>query len=1615
MEKRPSPPDSPATSSRSKDSESPRFRIVGIGASAGGLEALELFFSHMPSNSGMAFVVIQHLSPDFKSVMDELLARRTSMRVLMASEGLKVEPNTIYLLPRKTDMTIRNDALILAERKSGDTLMLPIDVFFESLAKDAGERAVGIILSGTGSDGSRGIRHIHQNGGLVFAQSEESAKFDGMPRAAADTEIVDFILSPERMPEMLQAYSDEGGTVATQGLLRLEESEFSAVFNLLNDHHGVDFHSYKPTTMRRRIERRMVMREMRTLEAYVKLLTEEQAELEALYVDLLIGVTRFFRDDRAFERIRDDVLPSIFEGRSGKDEVRAWVCGCASGEEAYSIAILLREASLKWAPDVRIKLFATDVHRRTLDRAARGVYTRADLDHVPPLWREKYFLIDGDSCRVKPDLRQMVVFSEHNLTGDPPFTKIDLVSCRNLLIYLQTPAQRKAIALFHFALNVGGVLMLGPSESLGALEDEFELIDRQWKIYAKRRDVRVFSSLREMPPAVSTERMVIPTSHRSRAGVDARLARAYDTLLSQHMPPSVLVDESRQVLHSFGDVGKYFVRMEGRPSYDFIDMLGGDLRVAVAAAFQRSIKEGRKVSYHGVVQELPTGTVRLNLTIEPVADRIGGVNLYHILFEAHKPTPALPPSEAEEVEVVEDFNPENAPSMQRIRDLELELQYSKEHLQTTVEELETSNEELQATNEELLASNEELQSTNEELHSVNEELYTVNAEYEKKNRELIELNTDIDNLLQSTDIGTLFLDEKLLVRKFTPSIRVAFHLLPQDIGRSIADITYRVEGPNTLLEDARLVLENQEVLDRRVRSLDGRDLLLRFRPYRISSLESAGVVLTFVDVTELTEAQSRLVESEERFSKVANSTPALIWMVDEQLSANYINAFWCEVAGMSEDALVKDGWKEILVPEDLEQLTALCDTAKKTGSPISSEVRIMNAMGECRWYRVSGATRALETGKFLGFILSAIDITDIRNAADLLQTEVEERTSELRQSEEFFRLVGEVATDGYWDWNMISDEIYLSSSLKSVFGYGEEDVPNTLISWRSLFHEEDRDRIDAAFKSHWEKDEPCELVVRGLHKSGSTHWVILRGVALRDSSGKCYRMIGTHTDVTSAKEAETRIRESELRFRRVFETGLVGIGVVDRDLQILQANDRLLEFIGVEACELPIPVSKHCDKNGVALSEKLIAEAREKGSSSIRENSYLRPDGSRITVRMGFDLLHEESAELVIIAEDISREVASKSALKRSEDLLAQAIEATQVGLFDWSEPNEAAGRIKGTPEWFRLFEVAAEELVMATDELFARIHEEDREDVSDALSASVESGQPLNIDFRLRRDANAERSERWIYLRGERLEQKDDDTPRLVGSAQDVTERYAAQASLRLKTDLLQKSNRDLEQFAYIASHDLKEPLRTVTGFLQILQSRFREKLGTEGSEFVHRAVSASNRMHALIDGLLEFSRIGRAEVTLDTMDLREAVDIAVSQLQAAITESKVELEIGDLPQIRGDSTLVARVFLNLIGNSIKFNDGDSPKIRISSVIHDGHVRVFVEDNGIGIDPSFADRVFVIFQRLHTRDEYPGTGIGLSVCRKIMERHGGCIWLETQTQSTLGGTLMGLAFPAAR
>jgi two-component system CheB/CheR fusion protein len=856
------------------------FHVVGIGASAGGLDSLERLFTHLPTDTGMAFVVLQHLSPDFKSLMDELLSRRTSMPIRQAEHDMPVEPNTVYLLPPMKEMIIRRRRLLLSDRDPRSGLTLPIDLFLRSLAQDLGGRAVAVILSGSGSDGSRGVQEVSKVGGTVLCETTETAQFNGMPLSAIRTGTVDHVLPPEQIASAIASLSQPEPEMPAAGDSRDDERGVDAILRLLRDEYGIDFSHYKPSTVTRRIERRLALNRSLDIDMYVEQLRSDTRELSSLYEDLLIGVTRFFRDDEAFEALEHRIIPELVEWASAEDQIRVWVPGCATGQEAYSIAMLLHERFAVRHKPVNLKILATDVHKSSLEAAGTGIFSEEQIAGMAPERRERFFTLKPEGYQISQTLRESIVFAPHNLIRDAPFTKMDLIACRNLLIYFQPHAQQTVMTLFHFALKPGGFLFLGASESPGALLEEFDTIDDHAKIYRKRRDLGLPRDLKLPLPRRSSPLRPVAATARPQ-GIPPQLLATYDRLLDRFMPPSFLVDDQAQLIDAFGGIESLLKVKPRRQSQNLLEMLDDKLRPIVSGVLHRVRRDVESVRYDPV--PLTSDGRQFSVIAEPIRDSRG--DLVHVLISlvegnASQATALVPPFTdvpAAAVEVGRDIQSLTLGGLtqDQIQGLEEELSFTKQHLQAAVQEHEAANEELQATNEELIAANEELQSTNEELHSVNEELYTVNAEYQKKNLELQELNDDIEHLLNGTEVATMFLDRQLCIRKFTPRIAEVFRLIRQDVGRPIKTFAHDLAYP-TLIADIERVLNEGGTVEAQTWDRRRRYYYLRIIPYRarkrdddagspiaadaMRSADPDGVVLTLTDISPLEQARSRLAQ-----------------------------------------------------------------------------------------------------------------------------------------------------------------------------------------------------------------------------------------------------------------------------------------------------------------------------------------------------------------------------------------------------------------------------------------------------------------------------------------------------------------------------------------------------------------------------------------------------------------------------------------------------------------------------------------------------------------------------------------------------------------------------------
>jgi len=912
-----------------------QIRIVAVGASAGGLESLEQFFDNMPADSGLAFVIIQHLSPDFRSMMDQLLARHSSMTIRRAANGVLVEPNVVYLNTPRTELTIEGGLLRARVNSDAEAPALPIDVFFRSLAEEQKENAIGIIMSGTGSDGTRGAAALREVGGTVIAQDPSSAKFDAMPRSVLERGVASATAVPAAMPELIQRL------IRGEELLERDRANTGGIDNpeheilkLLHRRYGTDFGYYKSATVNRRIRRRALLTHIHSMSEYAEILRTDADGLDTLYHDLLIGVTAFFRDAEAYSSLARNILPELLADMSPQRQIRVWVPGCASGEEPVSLAILISEYARQYRLPLNVKIFATDIHFASLEIAGFGVYPESITKNLAPHLIANYFDQIGDKYRVKQNIRRLIVFSQHNLIKDPPFTRMDLVSCRNLLIYFDDVAQKKVLAFFHFALRKNGALMLGPSETTGDIADEFETIDKRWRIYRKLRDVRLRDSTIMLPmsqdqPAgeqattsLSEARQTWLSNLQPATIQRQAIARAYDSMLERYAPPSLLVDKNNEVVHIFGDAGQYLSISPGQFNRKITELLRKDLRLAVGAAIERLQAQHAAAGRGGVALHIKDSAgAHIEISLEKLLSEGSGSDFVLITLKEKQDKPVLPPDASQDpASAVEDVD--HAFLVRRVAELERDLKSTEESLQSTIEELETSNEELQATNEELMASNEELQSTNEELHSVNEELYTVSAEHQRKIEELTELTSDMENLLRSTDIGTVFLDADLRIRRFTPAAARTFNLLPHDIGRPIQHITYQFSY-EALNDDIRTAQATHTISEHEI-EVGGRSFLLRILPYQSDIAEMEGVVLTIFDVHELRTVRDELAQERNRFRTLYKRTPVMMHSLRlSDATFVEVNDYWLEVMGYGLDEVLGRGLTDFLTPASRQSAEAI--------------------------------------------------------------------------------------------------------------------------------------------------------------------------------------------------------------------------------------------------------------------------------------------------------------------------------------------------------------------------------------------------------------------------------------------------------------------------------------------------------------------------------------------------------------------------------------------------------------------------------------------------------------------------------------------------------------------
>ena len=1318
-----------------KDKENKEFYIVGIGASAGGLEALEGFLSSCPNDTGIAFVIVQHLSPDYKSMMSSLLARHTKMPIKVADDTDVIQANHIYLIPGTKNLIVKNGKLELIDRAQANQLNLPIDLFFESLAIEKKEKAIGVILSGTGSDGTRGGKAIKAAGGTIFVQDPETIRFDGMPMTAIENGIADYVLIASEIPSELLNFI-HFPTARSDWEMRsfIKDKEgIDEILKIIRKSTGYNFLSYRRQTLIRRITKRLKINKLKTLEEYKELIESDVNEQRTAVDEFLINVTKFFRDTAAYRVLEKLVIPKIVqEAYRTKRDIKAWSVGCSTGEEAYSVAILIEEAMEKLQMEVSYKVFATDVDSQAIEKGSKGEYKIDIVNDIPPKFLNKHFIHKNNAYQIKSSIRKNIIFSKHDILQNPPFNKMDLITCRNMLIYFNADAQKKALASMHFALKLNGHLFLGSSESLGAISRCFEVVDRKSKIYNNiDSSNRVFRDKNDMAiysfsPHVPSKGRTLKEKFGYYIGED--LVSAVDAIC-------IFVDEKFDILHAKGSLNKYFALPEEGYSNNIMSVLPATLNIPISTAIRhigRGKNEGKVVTKE--LQLLKDKErLKLQLRVRELPSSLQTTSFLITILEIGKTKLKFDKNDNSitSIEEVKKYQDE-------IRELRQALLDAKENLQLTVEELETTNEEIQATNEELIASNEELQSTNEELQSVNEELHTVNAELQEKNTELLSLNADMENLINSTDIGTIFLDKDFEIRRFTPAISHQVKLKESDIGRSVSDFSWHNIN---LEEEAQQVLKSLQPTRSEFQNKAGDWYLKQIQPYRTHDDVIGGVVINFINIDSLKRAVQEKETANHFLEQITDLSPGIIYVYD----------------------LVKKSF------------------------------------------------------------------------------------------------------------------VYFSKTIESIVGYRAEEVIKMT-------------------------NKEFDLILSPASKE---------------------RIISHRQQMNSA---------------------------VDKDMNFIEFN--IKKASGQEVCLASI--EKIFERNQAGEVTKIIGFAldnTEQMNMIERENENLHFI-SEVTML---------SPDIVYVYDAINKKTIY------ANRKLSKTLKAVDQEKGIYSNPHPFMHAVH--PNDLEAYKIHLKQLKVTKQESFY-------------------------IEIRLK---DKEENYRWVSITEKAFERKlDGKVAKIIGTIKDIHAFRQVQMEKEQLDKLqlaLKESNEKLERFAYISSHDLKEPLNTIISALDLMKLEIQVP---NAAQLIQPIEDSTKRMTNLIEDLLNYSLLNKKSLSLQAISLEDLLIEVQEDMSATLKQHDAQLIIEPLPKVFADKTLIKQVFQNLISNAIRYNDKASPSIIIDVQEKANEHIIRVNDNGIGIDEKDFDTIFDVFKRLHNRERYFGTGIGLANCKSIVQAHKGKIWVES-------------------
>ena len=1538
--------DSASDNNSAKTSASENFLIVGIGASAGGIRALKVFFENVAADSGAAYVVILHLSPDHDSQLAKVLQTVAAIPVEQVTKRVRVEPNHVYVVPPDRSLSMADGWIVVSPILTIEERRAPVDIFFRTLAESHGERNVAVVLSGTGADGSMGIKRIKERGGAAFVQNPREAEFSEMPRNSIATDLIDLILNVGEIPAQIVAYRNNPGKIEIpeeaerkfEAEIPPQEQALIDIFAQLRVRTGHDFINYKRATMLRRIERRINVRELPDITAYAAYLRENAGEAQALLKDLLISVTNFFRDKTTFLYLETEILSKLFDGKTADDWIRVWVAGCATGEEAYSLAMFLAEQAERADSAPQIQIFATDIDEASIAKAREGFYTLNDAADVSPERLKRFFTKEQDSYRIRRELRELILFAHHNVLKDPPFSRLDLVACRNMLIYLNHQAQERVMETFHFSLNAGGYLFLGNSETVDGAGNLYAPVSREHRIYQSRRaEPRVFYPVPDASTALIP--FVEPNGSEpvpeNASPVDARPVKrisfgALHQRLLEEYTPSVIVDEENDIVHMSESSLRFMQMSGGVPTKNLLKLIRPELRIELRTALYQAAQRQKNVEVPNVQIKVDGKEETVNIRIRPVmrqTDQARGFIL--ILFEAV--TQKHPNSES----VYSSDEPVALQLEEELIRLKEQLGAAVEQYEVRAEEFKASNEELQAMNEELRSSSEELETGKEELQSVNEELGTVNQELKIKIEEISQASNNLNNLINSTDIGTIFLDRVFRVDLFTPAAAEIFNLIPADIGRPLADIAHRLEKTD-LLDDARLVLEKLQTVEREVRTIDNRIFALRVLPYQTKEDKIGGVVLTFYDVTARKTAEKAVRESEEMFRAfVTTSTEAVYWM----------NPDWTEMRRLHGKEFIADtsepnrDWLETYIPpDDRERVLETIGEAVRTKSIFELEHPVLRVDGSLGW-TFSRAIPLLDpAGEIVQWFGTASDITARRQTQKDWRASEEKYRSLFNSIDEAFALC-EIVTNKkgvavdfrLLELNPAFEKMTGTTTAHALGKTARQLIPTLEDQWIETYARVALGGEIVRFENQ----------VRELNRRFDVH-----ASPLGESGGGKFAIV--FKDITERESADAKMRESDLQMRLVVEAAEMGTWDWNLQTGALFWNQQHYILFGLEPGDGWVTYEDF--ERGVhpdyrATVREQLTQALELNTVFQTEFPCVHPDGrTRWMSGYGRAIEHDaagKATRMTGVMFDATERKQAEELLRVSEERLRLLVEsAADYAIFTTTPDNQIDSWSAGAEKVFGWTESEAlgkSGAIIFTPEDRAKGAPEQE------IQIALQEGRAPDERFHLRK------SGALFYASGVMTLLKDvaGRVQGFVKIARDMTEQIEAERAVRDK-EMLQKLVAAQEGERKRIARDLHDELGQQLTALRLKLDAARKICGDAElcGEIDEMELIAKN-----IDHGVDFLAWELRPAALDDLGLVAVLDNYVKQWSnhSGVT---AELRAVNLKRARFPSeieTNLYRIVQEALNNTHKHARAKSVEVVLEK--RDGLIALLIEDDGAGFN----------------------------------------------------------------